>query len=102
MHMNDLVSCGIEYKITQDKGTHAIAPGFVYCCGLGSPFFLRPCLLGQSSCMHMHWAEKPNLERHVTLPLFILPNAALEMRNQALPIWTSDGILFFLFLARLS
>jgi len=51
----------------------------------------------------MHWAEKPNLERHVTLPLFILPNAALEMRNQALPIWTSDGILFFfLFLARLS
>lgn len=48
--------------------------------------------------MHMHWAEKPSLERHVTLPLF--PNAALEMCNQALPILTSDGI--HLLLARLN
>lgn len=53
-HMNDLVSCGIEYKITQDKGTHAIAPGFVYCCGLAflfhtampvSPKFMHVLLL---------------------------------------------------------
>jgi hypothetical protein len=37
MHMTGLVSRGIEYKITQDKGTHAIASGFVYSSGLG-PF----------------------------------------------------------------
>ena len=29
MHMNELVSHGIEYKITQDKGTHANAPSLV-------------------------------------------------------------------------
>jgi len=48
--------------------------------------------------MHMHWAEKPTLSAHVTLLLF--PNEALEMCNQALPIWTFDGI--HLLLARLN
>jgi hypothetical protein len=50
--MNDLVSCGIEYKITQDKGTHAIAPGFVYCCGLGSLF--RTAMLVWAEFMHAY------------------------------------------------
>jgi hypothetical protein len=33
-----MVSRGIEYKITQDKGTHAVASGLVYSYGLG-PFW---------------------------------------------------------------
>jgi hypothetical protein len=59
-HMNDLVSCGRNWIQDNSKirGTHAIAPGFVYCCGLGfSPFAVRPCLFGRSSphsCMHAY------------------------------------------------
>jgi hypothetical protein len=47
MHMTRLVSCGIEYKMTQDKGTHAIAPDFVYCYGIG-PFFVPSFFLPSS------------------------------------------------------
>lgn len=61
MHMNELVSYGIEYKITQDKGTHVNAPSFVILV-VSVPFRKAMHVL-PSSCRY----RTKSFERHVTL-----------------------------------